>query len=672
MHRKIASLIQQIKRSIATRPKWEKWSIFGIVLVATLLYGIGASHNGYGNSFYAAAVEAGTHSWKAFFFGSLDSSNFITVDKPPFALWAMELSTRIFGFHAWSMLLPEVVAGSTTVYLVYATVRRWFSAKSALLAAAVMACSPVAVLMFGFDNPDAILTLLLTFSVYAFVRALENDTPLKWLTLSAIATGCAFNTKMLQGLIVLPVLAIVYLIAAQPTFWVRVKHLLIAAIPLLIFTLWWPLIVTVTPAADRPYVGSSTDNSIWNLAFGYNGFGRLLGTNNKGKGGNGFSRTGSKTTIQLPAKTTTRPTSTTTGTTQPALNFNGSTTGFGGGRKGGGGFGGSGFGGSTGILRMFNDSFGPNIGWLLPLSLGALVTVIAVRWRSRRTDKVRTAFLVWGGYLVLHIAVFSAVSGTIHPYYPVVMTPAVAALIGMGVPYLIDRYRYGKNSALALPLLIVLTGITATIIMGYQASFVPWLRWLILTVAVVTAVGLLLRLYDGATRFVGALLIASAIACGAAPVVYAIDTATLVHTGSVPTAGPSSTGLQGSNNETSSAEASLISYLKIHRDGAKWLVAVSSANESAPIQLTSGEPVMAVGGFSGSDNAITLANFEKLVTSDQLQYYAVSAGGIGGGGFGAGASRGQDDSSAIQAWVESTATKISYGGSSYSLYHLAK
>jgi 4-amino-4-deoxy-L-arabinose transferase-like glycosyltransferase len=645
---------------VVLKTKRARLAISAILLLTTVLYWIGASKNGYGNSFYAAAVQAGTHSWKAFFFGSLDASNFITVDKPPFSLWMMEISTRIFGFHSWSMMLPEVLAGVATVYLVYASVRRWFDSKSALIAAAVMALSPVAVLMFGFNNPDAILTLLLTASVYTTIRAFENKRPVFWLSMTGILTGCAFNTKMLQGLIVVPIIALVYLIFASPKFWTRFKHLLLAAVPLLIAALWWPMIVSITPANDRPYVGSSTNDSIWNLIVGYNGLGRLDGTST-GMGG-GKHQMGKRAFAFNHRGTN--------GSNLPSFAANsnriaggGMPTGRGGGGFGGG-IGGSGFGGSTGVLRMFNTSFGPNIGWLIPASAVAAITVFWQRRKKIRADKVRIAFMLWGGYLALHYIVFSKVSGVIHPYYPVVMTPAVAALIGMGAPILVRTYKRGGNQALALPFAVALTGVTASIILGYESSFMPWLRWSVLIFSLISALLLITHLlYPLKQQTIKLALILAALSCFSAPVVYSIDTATLVHTGSIPSAGPADTGMAGSNNESSSAESSLVSYLLKHQDGSKWIVAVNSANTSAAIQISTGQPVMAIGGFNGSDNAISLANFKKLVVEGKVRYYAISSGGMGIGGGGQGNSQ-------ILNWVKSSATKVNYGGSSYTLYKL--
>ena len=229
-------------------------------------------------------MQAGTKSWKAFFFGSSDSSNFITVDKPPAFLWPMEISARIFGVNSWSILVPQALEGVATVGLVYLTVRRWFSAQAALLAGAVVALTPVAAMMFRYNNPDAMLALLLTGATYATMRGLEKAQT-KWLVLAGALVGFGFITKMMQAFLILPVMAVVYLLAAPTGWWRRVWQVVLMGVSVVVAAGWWVAAVALTPAADRPYVGGSQNNSILNLIFGYNGFGRLTGNESGSVGG---------------------------------------------------------------------------------------------------------------------------------------------------------------------------------------------------------------------------------------------------------------------------------------------------------------------------------------------------------------------------------------------------
>jgi 4-amino-4-deoxy-L-arabinose transferase-like glycosyltransferase len=248
----------------------------GLLALTAVLYLWGLSRLGYANDFYAAAVRSGTESWKAFFFGSFDASSYITVDKPPASLWLMELSGRLFGFSSFSMLLPQALEGVAAVALVYAAVRRWFSTRAALASGVVLAVTPVAALMFRYSNPDALLVLLLVAAAYAVTRALERASTL-WLALAGAAIGFAFLTKMMQAFVVLPAFALVYLVAAPTGIGRRVWQLMAAGVALVVAGGWWVAIVELWPSASRPYIGGSTNNSILDLIWGYNGLGRIDG-----------------------------------------------------------------------------------------------------------------------------------------------------------------------------------------------------------------------------------------------------------------------------------------------------------------------------------------------------------------------------------------------------------
>src|SRR5438270_215203 len=380
---RVAALVRG-RRSDAV---WVRPALLTLLAVTALLYLWGLGASGWANSFYSAAVQAGSSSWKAFFFGSFDSSNFITVDKPPAALWVMDISARLFGVNSWSILVPEALAGVDTVGLVVATVRRWFAAAAGLLAGAVVALTPVAALMFRFNNPDALLVLLLTAATYATVRALE-DGRTRWLILAGTLVGTAFLTKMLQAFLVVPALALVFLVAAPTPVRRRLLGLLAGGVALVVSSGWWVVIVQLLPAAYRPYIGGSQDNSLINLIFGYNGFGRLTGNEAGSVGG---TRTAGSMW------------------------------------------------GPTGWNRLFLADFGGQIAWLIPAALILLVAGLWITRRAPRTDRTRAAFLLWGGVLLVSGAVISFSSGIIHPYYTVALAPPVGAIVGMGVVTLWTR-----------------------------------------------------------------------------------------------------------------------------------------------------------------------------------------------------------------------------------------
>lgn len=643
--------LYRVNKELDKRSWFERWTLPVLLALTGALYLFGALHNGMANSYYAAAVQAASQDWTAWLFGSLDAANYVSVDKPPLATMLMGLSARLFGFSSFSMLLPSVLAGVGSVWLVYGAVKRQFGFTSAVIAGATLMLTPVAALMFGFNNPDAILTLMLTASGYAFLRSLEGKRPLLWLGLAGLFTGLAFNTKMLQGLMVLPAMALVYLVFTKPPMVTRFLHLMFAGVITTMSTLWWSMLVWLTPAGSRPWVGSTNDNNIWSLIFGYNGFGRLLGGHGGGGGPGGGTPPGDgiggTTTLQTAGSTT-----------QTMVDGAGMMPG------GGHGPGGTGFGGQTGIFRIFNNDFGPNIAWLLVLALAGGGLLLWILRKTPRTNRGRAAVIFWILWLLIHIVIFSMTSGVIHPYYVVVMAPAVAALVGISLPFLWGAYTRRKPYAWLLPVLVGVTAVTTVIILGY-AGTMTWLMWTVGLLGFAGMIGLLVNLYAPRRWLQNSAIITAIAAYTLAPTVYTLATVNVAHTGSIPTAGPSSTAMRGSNNESSQADSQLVQYLVEHQHGAAWLVAVASANESAAIQLTSGQPVMAVGGFNGSDTPLTLDQFKQLVKDGKVKYYAISSHGRGGGRPGGG-------NNEITAWVKQTGTVVNYGGSDVTLYELSR
>lgn len=614
----VKTAVEDIKDLSRVRGEYGRVALFeaagfgGLLLITAALYLWNITINGMANSYYAAAAQAASVNWTAWLFGSLDAANFMSVDKPPVSTMIMGLFDRVFGFSSWSMLLPHALAGVATVVLVYMAVRRWYGVKSALIAGAVMALTPVAVLIFRFNNPDSFLTLFLTASAYAFLRAFDSKKPVLWLSAAGLLAGFAFNTKMLQDLLVLPVMAVLYIACAKPAVMTRAWHLGVAGIATVASTFWWSVLVWLTPAAYRPWVGSTNNNDIWSLIFGYNGFGRLFG----GRGG-------------VPGGV-------------------------------GGGPGGVGFGGETGVLRIFNESFGPNIAWLVPTALIGGGLVIWLLRHAPRDNKERAGVLLWLGWLFIHIVVFSMTSGTIHPYYVVAMAPAVAALVGIGVLYIWKAYTRRTHVWWIVPLTIVTTTITSVIMLGYRNDWTI-LMWIV-GVAGVAATGIAVILPPRISMRLRRMMLACAvISAGAAPIAYSISTVMAAHSGSIPTAEPNASAMNNTNNEAASAEAALVKFLLANQQGAMWIAAVDSANTSAPIQLSTKQPVMAIGGFNGSDSALTLQSFKQLVATGKVRYYVVDSRSRGGGPGG---------NSDIAQWAASLGVKIEYGGTQYAVYDL--
>ena len=498
--------VRRLLHGPETDPRWARPALLGLLTLTAILYLWDLGRNGWANDFYAAAVQAGTKSWQALFFGSFDQSNFITVDKTPASLWVMEISGRIFGFSQWSMLAPQALEGVGSVLLLCAAVKRWFGPPAGLIAGMVLALTPVAALMFRFNNPDALLVLLMTAAAYTLVRAIENGRT-KWLMFTGLLLGFAFLAKMLQAFLVVPGFAVAYLWAGPPRLGRRIWQTVLIGAGIIVGAGWWILAAELTPAADRPYFGGSTNNNILQLAIGYNGLGRLTG-----------NETGS----------------------------------IGAGNRRAGGGGGPSFGGATGILRLFHSEFGGQISWLLPAALISLGAMLWVSRRTVRTDRTRAAALLWGGWVLVTGVVFSYMNGIIHPYYMVALAPGIAALVGIGAMALWQT-RLGPAGRIVTALGIAVSAGWAYALLDRTPTWLPWLRLVVVVAGLAAAVLVLAgpRLAGLARSRRGGLALATvplglALVAGlAGPTAYAVDTVNSAHTGAIPSAGPQAVGFGG-------------------------------------------------------------------------------------------------------------------------------
>ena len=599
-----------------TRSTATTWNRVGpvVLLVGTaVMYLWNITVNGMGNQFYAAAAQAGSTNWEALLFGSLDPHNFITVDKPPVSQWVMGLSGQIFGFSSASMMIPQALMAVAAVALLYATVARISGPRAGLLAGLVLALTPVAALMFRFNNPDAVMVLLMTAAAYSTVRALQQVSP-KWLAWAAFALGFAFLAKMLEGLMVAPALAAAYLIAAPTTLRARLRHVGVAAVAFVVSAGWFVVLTLLWPASSRPYIAGSTDNNFMNLVLGYNGFARVLGRNHMG-----FT-----------------PPQTVVGEAAGAqLNL---------GRHGGfGGFGDQ----AQGLRRLFSGEFGFEIGWLVPAALLATVLVLVSRGRAPRTDLTRAGAILFGGWLIVDGLVLSFMHGSIHAYYCLSIAPPVAAMFAIGVHELWQRrekwlYRTG------LAVLVGGTGVWSWLVLERNGEWQPGLRWTILLLAIVAAIALLGPWTTGARHKValGALGV-GLIGALAGPAAYAIVTIGQPHEGGGPSVGPAkATGHSHLGFGQMSDNADLDAMLK--NTNTEWSAAILRSSSAAGLELSTGTAVMAIGGFSGSDPAPTLSQFKDDVAQHKVAYFVVVNTRGHGPGWG---NRGHAD---IAKWVAAT------------------
>jgi 4-amino-4-deoxy-L-arabinose transferase-like glycosyltransferase len=572
------------------RPRWIRPALWALLGATAVLYLWDLSASGYANQFYAASVQAGTQSWKALLFASLDPGNAITVDKPPAAIWVMGLSARLFGFNAWAMLVPQALMGVGSVALLYGAVRRASGPIAGLLTGALLALTPVAAMMFRYNNPDALLVLLLVAAGYCTIRALDSSSG-RWLALAGTAMGFAFLTKMMEAFVVIPAIGLVVLIAAPGSLRTRIRNLLIGLATTVVSAGWFVALVAIWPADSRPYIGGSTDNSLLQLALAYNGVGRV-------PGGDGNHSIGSGPGAGSPM-----------------------------------------FGGGPGITRMFGMAVGSEISWLLP---AALIGLIAMLWFTRsapRTSRMRASLLFWGVWMLTSGLVFSYMQGIMHPYYTLAMAPAVAAVTAISTREL-WRGRQFASSRATLALMLVTTVAWDFVLLGRTPDWLPWLRWTMLLGAIVVGSVLLIRGHH-VDRGIVALCAAGLLFGLGGTVAYTIHAVAVYHGGAIPTSGPGHTQ-QADDNRALDA-------LLVGTDN-RWAAATVGSHTTDSLELSTGKSVMAIGGFSGRDNSPTLVQFQHYVADGQIRYF-IRDNGDGPGGNHGDPSSGSGAAGQITRWV---------------------
>ena len=570
------------------RPTGETVAVAALLIGTALLYLWDLGASGWANAFYSAAAQAGATNWTAWLFGSSDAANAITVDKTPGALWVMGFSARIFGVNPWSILAPQAIEGVAAVAVLYAAVRRVSGPSAGLLAGAVLALTPAAALMFRFNNPDALMVLMLVVAVYATQRALDRNAGWWWLPLAGAAVGFGFLAKMLQAFLVLPAIAVVFMVAADLPLWTRVRRLLVAIVALVASAGWYLLLVSLWPVASRPYIGGSQHDSVVDLALGYNGFGRLTGDEPGGLG-----------------------------------NVNA----------------------DVGWARLFGSEMGTHIAWLLPAAIVAIVAGLLITRRAPRTDTTRAALLLWGGWLVVTAVVFSFANGILHPYYTVALAPAIGGGLAIGTT-LLWRRRADLRAATTLAGMVAITAALAYVLLQRNSLWIPWLRLSVLTLGIGCA--LLLPVIARLPRRVGAGLGAAMLAVMlAAPTAISLATAASPHSGAIPSVGPSNGHAGPGMFGAPQPGPELTAALRAGADEYIWAAAVVGSSNAAGYQLASDRPVMAVGGFNGTDPAPTLAQFQSDVAAHRIHWFI--HGGMHRPMFGT--PSGSDAAERIEQWV---------------------
>ncbi len=633
---------------------WQRLALGAILLIAAAFNFWQLNQVGYGNTYYAAAVRSMLESWHNFIFNSFDPGGFVTIDKPPVGFWLQVASAKIFGYSGLSLMLPQALAGVLSVAVLYRLVSRGFGAGAGLLAALALAVMPVNVAASRNNIIDGTLVLVVLLGAWAVLRAAETG-KLRWLLLCAFLVGLGFNVKMLEAFLVVPAFGLLYLLASPRRWPMRIWHLILATLVMLAFSFSWVTAVDMTPASQRPYVGSSTSNSGLELALGYNGLQRLTG--------NVFGRRFGPANPQANSGS-----GGLFGLSLPGGNSNGFTRGET---------------GNPGPLRLFNSALGGQASWLLVL---AIIGVIVAAWQrlprfplNRREQSV----VLWGMWL-LTMGVFFSIAGFFHAYYLVMISPAIAALAGIGVATLWQDYRRPGWRGWALPVALLATaGVQAYMLTSYP----DWSRWLTPLVAGATIVAavllFLLRLGRrlSLSRRVSAGVAGAAALLGvagllAAPTAWAADTVSGGNGGLTPSAGPRAqdSGFPGGGFRNRGAygfpgfggqpgdfggpgggfpgggdfgggrggfggrgpggdggvNTGLLKYLEAHQGTTRFLFATSNANSASGYIIQTGKPVMAMGGFLGSDPILTTSSLAHLVANNTVRFFLVQ----GFGGFG--------------------------------------
>lgn len=629
---------QQYARQVSSL--WQQFALSGILLLSAFLNLFRLKQIGYGNTYYAAAVRSMLISWHNFFFVSFDPAGFVSVDKPPLGFWIQTASAKLLGFSGFSILLPEVLAAILSVALLYYLVRRVFGPIAGLLAALALALTPISVVTARNNTIDSLLVLTVLLAAWAVIRAAETGR-LRWLLLSAVLVGLGFNIKMAQAYLVVPAFGLLYLLGAPLRWQTRIGHLALAGIVLLVVSLSWAVAVDLTPASQRPYVGSSGSNSELSLAFGYNGLNRLLG-NRFGAGnrvlGNGPSAANGASSQQP---------------TPQQLGF------FGAGETG-----------APGPLRLLNEQLGGQVSWLLPI---AILGLIAAAWQTRPRfplNRRQKALVLWGTWL-LSMVIFFSVAGFFHSYYMVMLSPAICALFGIGIVTMWQDYRCTDWRRLLLPLSLLGTAaVQAYLLLPYSS----WNRWLIPLVGgpcfIATAVLVAIRLNshlgsnrdqvssedlediedivsvedledtDGAPTvhwiswfnqhvLLTTAVIWSVLALLITPLVWSAIPVFQGNNAAFPVAGP---GLQNAafarfveEFDQQPTSSKLVQFLQANQGQAHFLVATLDATTAAPIILASGQPVMALGGFSGADAILTTQQLVNRINNGEVRFFLLSS-----------------------------------------------
>jgi 4-amino-4-deoxy-L-arabinose transferase-like glycosyltransferase len=597
----------------------------GVILILSVVLNFAnLGIEGYANTYYSAGVKSMMLNFKNFFFVSSDPSGFVTIDKPPVGFWLQTISAKIFGFSGWSVILPQALAGVISVWIIYYLVKRSFGTFAALVAALCLAVTPISVAASRNNTIDNLLVLSLLLACWAISLAAEEG-KVKFLILSLVLVGIGFNIKMVEAYMLAPAIFITYFLSSAIPYKRKIKHLVIGSVVLLAVSLSWALFVDLVPANERPFVGSSTDNSVMELIIGHNGLERIgLGGRNANKGNNPPQ--------ELTSKDNTSQNQDHASQNQMPAGRNG-----------------MGNNSNTGITRLFSyNNLSDQISWLLPFAIiGVIIAAIEEKVRFVFDNKRKLSLLLWFMWLLPEFIYFSFSKNVTHTYYLTTMAPSVAALTGIGLATMWKLYNEDSWKKWILPAAFIANGLIEILILspnyktsnGYKITLIAT-GILSIGASIALAIAAIIRRKNSiqpekASRRKLSIVMTSIAFIGIliAPMVWSFTTIFYPMNGSSPAAGLELASSKQNRNFSNSSNSKLIQFLEDNKQNEQYLVAVPSAmTYASDLILNTDEPVMTIGGFSGSDQIITLEQFKQLVAEGAVRYAVVSGGGHMGGG----------------------------------------
>lgn len=650
-----------------------KWYILLLIIIGMLSFTLNffaISKYGYGNEYYAAAIKSMTTSFHNFFFVSFDPAGMVSVDKPPLGLWTQAISCLIFGYHGWAMLLPQALAGTASCIMIYILTAKYFGRNTGLIASFIFAVTPAVVVVSRNNTMDMQLIFVLLIATWFLFKAIEMG---KWrfLFLAGVMVGIGFNIKMLQAYMVLPAFAIVYLIFAKEKILKRFLAGIITIVIVFAVSFSWVFAVDLYPSEDRPYVDSSTNNTVLELIIGHNGMERLSGRDSGGINGGNMqmeqrgerpqAQDGDENQLpngkmdggpngeggQMPDQMMNEDPN--GGFNQPPNGMNGNQG------KNGGGMGGDDIGDAS-LIRLWSSNIYGQISWLLVFCLFSIIVYIK-KFDLKKLSIKHAVFSLWILWFATMFGFFSF-AGFYHRYYLSMFAPAVAVLSAAGIVKMIKESKEkNKYKQLILPIAFIATmAIQIKYVLSYQELTSSLLTIMCIGAIVsITLMGLCYFKYKKLLENI--MIVAIFIALLAAPFYWALTPVRYVMNTTMPAAGPeiasnSNDAFIGDNRQDNGLEDYLV---KNYKEGS-FLVVAQRSNSVAKYIIDTGLPVYAYGGFLGSDNSLTLEKLKELVNEGKIKYFLISAEGGPG-----------NSSSEIESYVKENATLIDpseYGGQS--------